>query len=375
MDSAAIQRPPRADTQVFFRSPALAWTILSLLLFVVVEGLVFRLGWYNKYLEPASSAGTVEDYLSWLKRYPHARRPEVMVIGDSRIAEGFSARAAGQNTNLRFGFWNFGIGGSAPRIWYYMLRDGDPTRRRFAALVIPFDGYPDEDRPDPVADRPNDLNFAIGRLKLSDCLDFALSMESRASEGKALGGCLFKGIPLRRDAQAFLEDIPGRIQRTKDFRNNGLTYIDDYSGLTDTLQGLSADYLNRTIHFPPGLTEQREASIHSILMRPAIPQRGEVTRYRKLWIGRILDLYKDSPTRIIFLELPRGPVPRPDVTEPSRFLDSVSGRPRLTVLPSSTFRDMEKPEFYFDGLHFNRTGRGIFTARLAAAVEQALGRH
>ena len=47
------------------------------------------------------------------------------------------------------------------------------------------------------------------------------------------------------------------------------------------------------------------------------PQTGETTRYRELWLGRILDLYKDSPTQIIFFELPRAPLPRPEDRVPA----------------------------------------------------------
>ena len=88
---------------------------------------------------------------------------------------------------------------------------------------------------------------------------------------------------------------------------------------------------------------------------------GETTRYRKLWLGRILDLYKDSPTRIIFLELPRAPLPKPEGPQPAAFLQSALRRPNVSALPMGTFRDLERPEVFFDGLHLNRIGRGLFT--------------
>ena len=75
------------------------------------------------------------------------------------------------------------------------------------------------------------------------------------------------------------------------------------------LRGLSADFDSRTISFPPGLTTQQHDSIQAMVMPQPAPQTGETTRYRMLWLGRILDLYKDSPTRIIFLEVPRAPLP------------------------------------------------------------------
>ena len=254
-----------------------------------------------------------------------------------------------------------------------MLRDADPARRRFAAIVLPLDEYADEDRWDRVEDRLSDLNFVVGRLRVPDCADFASSMRAPATEARALSGCLFPGITLRRDAQDFLQHIPDRIRRTKDFRVNGLRYIDGYMGSDEDLRGLSADFVSRTIHFPPGLSAQRHDSIQAMVMQPPGPQTGERTRYRKLWLGRILDLYKDSPTRIVFVEMPRAPVSRPESLQPPRFLRWALGRPRVSALPSGMFRDLERPELFFDGLHLNKIGRGIFTTRLAAQVSPLIG--
>ncbi|HVV47755.1 MAG TPA: hypothetical protein VHC72_21230 [Bryobacteraceae bacterium] len=358
---------------VFWRSSALRWTVASLLLFVVVEGLVFRLGWYNRCLEPDSTAGRVESYLYWLKRHPHGRKPEVLVMGDSRIAEGFSAPEAAKDAAGRIRFWNFGIPGATPRAWYYLLRDADPTRRRFAAIVIPFDEYADEDHTNAVDDDLMDLNYLVGRLRLTDCVDFASSMGSAGTKGRALSGCLFKGIALRRDVQEFLQHFRDRIRRARDFRENGLRYIDDYKGHQEDLRGLRVDFVRRTIYFPQGVTGMRRTTVQDWVLPEPVPQTGELTRYRKLWFGRILDLYRNSPTRIIFLELPRGPVHVPESRVPARFLQWARGRWSVTVLPPEMFRDLERPELYFDGLHLNSAGRPLFTAKLAEAISPLVG--
>jgi hypothetical protein len=38
-----------------------------------------------------------------------------------------------------------------------------------------------------------------------------------------------------------------------------------------------------------------------------------------------------------------------------------------------TFRDLERPEVFFDGLHLNKIGRGIFTERIAAQIPPLIG--
>ena len=367
------QKAAAIDHRLFFRSPALVWTLISLIAFFVAEGAIFRLGWYNKYLEPQSSAGMVESYLFWLKHTLPTTVPEVMVLGDSRIAEGFSSRDADRVAANKIHFWNFGMGGTSPRIWYYILRDADPTRRRFRAIAIAIDHYSDKDEFDSRPNRLIDLNFIIGRLRLTDCPDFAASMVSREFKEKALAGCLFKGIPLRRDAQEFLVNISDRIKRSREWRNLGLFYTTDYRGREENLNGLSADFTKRTIVYPPGLDEQRRSSIEAMVMPAPAPQTGETRRYRELWLGRILDLYRNSPTQIIFFELPRAPLPRPEDTVPAAWLQSVLGRPRVAALPQNTFRDLERPDVFVDGLHLYRVGRGIFSTRIAETIPPLLG--
>ncbi len=92
------------------------------------------------------------------------------------------------------------------------------------------------------------------------------------------------------------------------------------------------------------------------------PQTGETTRYRELWLGRILDLYKDSPTQIIFFELPRAPLPRPEEPRARAFLQSrAEAAAALRRCPKARFAIWRRPEVFFDGLHLNRVGRGIFS--------------
>ena len=155
---------------------AVLWSLVVLLAFVCTEAAVFRYGWYNRYVEPQSTTGFVEYQLRWLRVAPASERPDVLVAGDSRIAEGFSAPQAGIQTANRLHFWNFGIPGSTPRVWYYFLRDASLGRRPLAAVVLALDQYSDVDMDDYQRDRISDLNYVIGRLRLSDCWDFATSI-------------------------------------------------------------------------------------------------------------------------------------------------------------------------------------------------------
>ncbi|MDQ1469619.1 MAG: hypothetical protein QOJ99_1099 [Bryobacterales bacterium] len=374
LDSAApVQKPSRKVAAPATLQQAVLWTVITVAAFFLVDAAVFRSGWYNSYLELNSTTGQLEAHLFWLRHEKPAGVPEAAVIGDSRIAEGFSARTAGEAAGDKLHFWNLGVPGSSPRTWYYLLRDGDPDHRRFKAIAFGIDHYSDQDGTNNEANRLADLNYLVGRLRLTDCWDFAQSYPSPEKSRMALTGCLFKALPVRRDVQDLLSNLKERLAAAKEWRNNGHGYIDGYGGKPEDLAGLTVDFEKRTLNFPPGAKEWQRSAAYATILPAEAPQTGELTVYRKLWIGRILDLYKDSSTRIIFLELPRAPVPTPEFKAPPRFIQSVMNRPRLTVLPPETFRDLETPEKFADGLHLNHVGRPVFSSRIGQKVAETVG--
>ena len=378
--SARREQKRRARSNTTLRA-AVRWTALSLLAFFALQGLLFHSGFYSHNMEPDSSAGFLEGHMTWLAATPPAARPRIYVIGDSRVAEGFSARAAVESTDARYDFWNLGVPGTTPRIWYYMLRDlvnirvdtRVDTHRAPAAIVVGLDLYSDLDSIEKPQARVSDLTFLAGRLKLTDCFDFAASMEDQQRSSQALSGCFFRGLPLRVDIREFLQSPAARIRRARDFGIHGHGYIDGYGGKSEDLTGLSADLPHREIHFGAGAKDWQKESVTRALLPPVVPQTGDQTRYRRLWLGRILDLFAGTRTRIFFVEMPRAPLPVPDATEPARFLDQAVARRNVSAFPQDLFHDLERPEMFADGLHLNSRGRAAFSARLGQRVAAELG--
>lgn len=348
------------------------WSVLVLMAFFAADSLLFRTGWYAAYLEPDSSSGLLESRLYWLQNARARASPEVLVIGDSRVAEGFSSGVADSTVGQHLHFWNFGLAGTTPRVWYYTLRDADATRRRFAAIAIALDNYSDQDWFAEFEDRATDQSYLVMRLGMGDCVDFAASMHTMQARHRALSGCLFRGMILRDDVQAFLAQPETRIAHAADWRKNGLAYLSGYGGKPENLRGLTVDWQSRTIHFPDGISDSIRANVTTFLLPTPVPNTGALARYRQRWLSAILDLYKNSPTRLIFLQLPRAPLVQPGTEIARGFVDSVSHRPRVEVLPAETFADLERPEWFADGLHLNREGRPLFSARLAAQVDAIL---
>jgi hypothetical protein len=177
---------------------------------------------------------------------------------------------------------------------------------------------------------------------------------------------------LRPDVQEFLNHPRIRMERTRDALKNGLGYISGYGGKPETLRGLTVDWDRQVIHFPDGVSDAIHDNVREFILPQPVPITGALARYRQRWLGGIRDMYKDSPTRLVFLQLPRGPVVRPHTKTGYGFVDTVSRLPRVDVLPADTFSDLERPELYADGLHLNRDGRPIFSQRLAGKIEDIL---
>ena len=350
------------------------WAALALISFFIADNLLFRIGWYTRYLEPESSAGSLESELHWLKYAPPlSSAPEVLVVGDSRVAEGFSARSADAAVDRRLHFWNAGLPGTTPRVWNYFLRAADPTHRRFAAVVIALDNYSDADWFAEFEDRASDQNYLVMQLGFGDCFSFAMSMRTVEAKQHALFGCFFRGIILRDDLQTFLAHPEQRISHAADWLENGLGYTNGYAGKTETLTGMKVNWGSREISFPDSVNADTRASVTRFVLREPVSQTGSLARYRRRWLGSILDLYRDSPTRVIFVQLPRGPAVDPDAAAASapRLPESAA---HVSILPADAFTDLERPQWFADGLHLNHDGRLNFSARLAPQVEALLGK-
>jgi len=127
--------------------------------------------------------------------------------------------------------------------------------------------------------------------------------------------------------------------------------------------------------YPPGLSAAQRDMIRHVLVREPAPQTGERGAYLKEWYGRVLDYYRGSRTRVIFLRLPRGPVVRPPApgrrTAALRELARV--HPNAVLMPEETFDPLERGENFVDALHLNDGGSVAFSRLAARETVRLLG--
>jgi hypothetical protein len=368
-----LHRDPYSPRGKILRLRVIFWRLAAgLILYLLIEAAVFHTTFYASMIDPESSSGTVETLIRNEKdRIAHDRN-QVLAVGDSRMA--ILPRMANEH-HVGYRFASIAIGGSTPRCWYYMLRDTDPTAHRYAAVVVPVNDYDLRDTVDNLTDRILDLNYVIGRLRVADLPEFTGSYQTRANRWMVFRSGLLKGYFYKRDFQEFLRHPADRLALVKLIRQGSAGWTYNFVPETHSLAGLAVDWAAKKITFPNGLTEAQRALITNVLLRRPSPQTGANAAYHRYWYGRILDLYRGSGTKVIFIRLPRAPLLPPNLPPPlpSSPLRAFAALPDVVLLDEHRFDELERPELFGDPMHLNGEGILRFSRILAEEVRRILG--
>src|ERR1051326_202080 len=340
--------------------------ILALAAVFALDALCFRTGLYPSILEPDSSAGLLELVLRREQRAQARYGDNVIVtLGDSRFA--YYPRVANTLTpETGFVFRHAGVAGTDIRSWYYLLRDLDPTRQRYRAIVLGLDDYDDEDGPYDVADDLSSLHYLVARLRLRDLVDFPRTFHDPMARWSAFRGSLLKGTILQQDIQAFLSHPLKRIEYVQLCDRSYEEWTYGFVETQKNVAGLKIDWAKLTATFPFDNQALRDQLTRYVLYHP-FPQTGTRHRYRREWFERLIDPYRGSRPKLVFLRLPRGPVPRPDdlVAKPRGAVRDLASRPGVLVMNEHAFDSLENPELFKDAFHLNDAGCTQFASRMA----------
>jgi hypothetical protein len=367
--SAPANRTPRGGT---LRVAAIC--LAALLAAFGVDALLFRTGIYASILEPDSTTGIFElTFRDERQRQAENGDNMVVTVGDSRFA--YLPRQANLLTpKSGYVFRNAGAAGTDARAWYYMLRDLDPTARRYRAVVVGVDDYDDEDNYEDHDDDIRVLHYAIMRLRLTDVIPLAGSFTTWAHRWEVFRGGVFKGFVLQRDVRAFVSHPRKRLKAVAQYNEGWENWTYNYVEDPRSLAGLQVDWKAWKATFPPGADDVQRSTVANVLMREVAPQTGRFASFRRRWLGRILDRYKGSRTKIIFLRLARGPVVRPPnlVRKLSSSIREFGARPNVYLVDEHALDSLERPELFKDALHLNRDGAALFAPKLVEEVAKIL---
>ena len=181
---------------------------LGIAAFICVDGAIFHSGLYVSILAPSSYAGRVAKITQAEKERAPSGLKEVLVLGDSRIAEGFSATLAnelGSAAGLKF--VSLAEPAASANTWYYMVREVDPTMRRYAAIVIPYGiGY------EPNSADPLRISMTAPLLRYGDCFHFASGFQRWSGRFRAFIACILRGSAYQDDVVDLLSHPVARIR-------------------------------------------------------------------------------------------------------------------------------------------------------------------
>jgi len=340
---------------------------LGIAVFICVDGAIFHSGLYVSILAPSSYAGRVARITEAEKERAPSGLKEVLVLGDSRIAEGFSTTLANElGSPARLKFVSFAEPAASANTWYYMLRQVDPTARRYSAIIIPYGiGY------EPNSADALRISMTAPLLRYGDCFHFASGFQRWSGRFRAFIACILRGSAYQDDVVDFLSHPFARIRSIQqaDQKHSG----SEYKGRDYDLVGTSYDPTTGQVTFAPKLTEAQRQAFRKSLIQPSQSDTEYSLKLQRDWIPRIINRYSHSPTSIVLSPVPRGPFLELggfskgyESVLPSSVIQSTS-----FSLPGHTFDFLEEPQYYFDAFHLNAKGRQKFTEKL---VSELLGR-
>ena len=348
--------------------------LVCLVSFLAADLLVFHTRVYRSVVKPDSTAGLVESILSAEITRPVHDRNQVIMVGDSRM--GFFPRVSdAMLPELGYTFRTIGVAGSSPRCWYYLLREVDPTKRRYAAVVVPVENYEDAETSEDYSLRIVDLNYLSGVLRWGDTWEFVTSYHDPQLRLQALRGLLLRGVVYKRDFDDFITAPGQRIYDVGYYGPNAANWRYAYNGEGDSLKDVHVDFKTGSVTGPPEIMAAHGVGLRVRYLDPAPRSEGRESEYLRHWLTKICDYYRDSGTRVIFIRLARGAFVRPDqpAMNPSSSVRELSKRPGVVLAPEHLFEDLERPDLFRDEVHFNGPGEQRFTVELAREVRELLG--
>ena len=300
----------------------------------------------------------------------------IAVIGDSRVADGFSAKVADETGKPgEVKFTNIAVYGSSPRVWYYMLREIDPHASRFSVLTIMMSNY-DESNEGDLANRERDVHYLAPILRSSDFFTFVGSYTSAEGKESAAISNLLKGTAFKSDILEFLGDPKKRLDLVKINKTMWRVSNYYYTGHPEALEGLIPDPREPGgVRLPPCTPPDDKLTLRNYFTRMNESKPEErVATCRELWLGKILDRYRGGRIRIGIFEIPRGPLHylKPQAP-PGATLLGLQRKYGFTIIPPETFGELERPQFFCDYTHLNTLGRQRFSEKFSPLLRQIAG--
>jgi hypothetical protein len=264
---------------------------------------------------------------------------------------------------------NLSMPGSTPRVWYYLLEQADNNADAFDAIVIPLSSYSLKSIDDDPVNRREDLNFLLPMANAHELLNAASTFEEPELISEATWGEVLRMWSFHEDLRAFLTNPLKRLKDVKEHRlcvNFGDYAYAGHDGSLSEVRFVGKRLLNVPQSIPAYVDRGIQKQFAEVDKTEATPQQ---LKYHEYWLAQIAQRYLNSRTKLIVVRIPTNPFlaayQKQDVAAP---LAKLRNQKNVFILSANQFSHLEKPNYFFDDLHLNRSGRELFSKGITAKV-------
>jgi hypothetical protein len=358
-------------------APLLKIAAAAFAVLLLVDLSLFRSGLYYRWAEPDSTAGSVVRAQITIRHDYEPDRRNVLVLGSSRIGEGFSALladAASGRDDLHF--INGSIAGTSPRVWYYLLRAIDPDANRFAAIALMVDYDVAETRLD-LTNYALDTPYLLPLLRVADLDSYPASFTEADQRERARRGILLPLQAMHDDVLNFVAHPFARRHVVRSSRRGAAWWAAHYPGRDEALPNLQLGADGEPVDWGADAAQLKprlEGYFHELRDKPPAALQDANAAYLREWLGRIAERYAPHHVPVIAFVVPRGPWHGSQSRAPAIGgpVAELVERGRIVALPGDAFVELEQSQFFFDASHMNRNGRERFSRKFAQDIAAQL---
>jgi hypothetical protein len=349
--------------------------LVTAIILVTFNSIIFRVTNYYYWVKPDSTMGLAVQTRDSVLHQLVPGKKNIIVIGDSRVSEGFSAAVANKVSNRSdINFIEAGIPGTTPRVWYYFLKKVDPDRKLFSGVVLMVHDYDDYHDNTDATNFSLDLKYLLPITDFRDTFTIANSFSGFRNKIDALGALMTPIVTASDDLYDFYAAPKKRISDAENWHEHFYQWSHSYTGPTSAVPTLSADHFYNfdftTQKWSPSEVSQMRSYISFMLGKVNAIDPDLTAQYRNQWYGGIAAAYSAAKVPVMIFQIPRGPYEQYDqrtFREDGSLID-LQAAGKLTLLDRQPFELIEQPENFHDALHVNQRGRELLSAAIASAV-------
>ncbi len=369
---------PRSQTH-----PAIT-ILLAIALFFLLDGVLFRSGLYARFQKPNTAAGSMMAIIRFTTATPTDPNRTVLVMGNSKIEYGFGVRNVEQDFP---GAPIEPVLGAFPasneEYWFYALNRIDPHRNRYAAIVLPLPGYKITPHDEGFIGSYAEAQMLTPIVPISGLRAFLRDFGDPTLRWRAALLAIAPSHIYAADLQDFLLHPWQRLEALRLRNAVGVKYLYIDVAHTETMDDLSIDPKSgKPEKYPQRFNALFRAQMDRQFVEPPPDQARAMTArnaaFSAKWLGKIAKAYKNSRTKLIFIDIPHEPVDLParrPIAGAPDIHDMLPKRENIVVLPSDMFSSLQQPHLFIDLDHMNIYGKELFSRELGQAVIDVVTHH